>query len=359
MKHASLFSGIGGFDLAAQWMGWENEFHCEHNEFGKKILKHYWPKAISYDDITQTDFTIHRGSIDVLTGGFPCQPFSVSGKRGGTNDDRYLWPEMRRACQEIRPNWLVCENVTGIITMEDPREISKDVFFKVENRTLVRLQEIDRYEAVYVRQAKMLIETICEEIEACGYETIPFVIPAASVGAPHRRDRIFIVAHAYNNGSHGSKNGQGRNKGNDCHEAREESIEQSKGCGCKADATNTNSHRLQRRGNGELCTEKAHSELEGLSPAPYVTNPNGERLWGEINREGEPGQFDKTFPEHDWENWPTQPPVCGRDDGLPPGLDGITISKWRQESIKAYGNAIVPQIAYEIFKTIDNVHKSI
>jgi len=71
MNHGSLFSGIGGFDLAAQWMGWNNVFHCEWNEFGKKVLKHYWPNAISYDDITKTDFSIHRGSIDVLSGGFP------------------------------------------------------------------------------------------------------------------------------------------------------------------------------------------------------------------------------------------------------------------------------------------------
>lgn len=84
MRHGSLFSGIGGFDLAAEWMGWENVFHCEWNPFGQRILKYYWPKTISYEDITKTDFTIHRGTIDILTGGFPCQPYSVAGKRKGT-----------------------------------------------------------------------------------------------------------------------------------------------------------------------------------------------------------------------------------------------------------------------------------
>ena len=92
MRHGSLFSGIGGFDLASEWMGWENVFHCEWNEFGKKVLKYYWPKAISYDDITKADFTIHRGKIDVLTGGFPCQPYSTAGKILGKEDDRHLWP---------------------------------------------------------------------------------------------------------------------------------------------------------------------------------------------------------------------------------------------------------------------------
>ena len=114
MKHGSLFSGIGGFDLAAQSVGWENVFHCELNPFGQKILKYYWPKAISYADIKETDFTIHRGTIDIITGGFPCQPYSAAGKRLGKEDDRHLWPEMLRAIREIQPTWIVGENVRGL-----------------------------------------------------------------------------------------------------------------------------------------------------------------------------------------------------------------------------------------------------
>ena len=116
MRHGSLFSGIGGFDLAAEWMGWENVFHCEWNEFGQKVLKHYWPNAKSYGDIKQTDFNIWRGRIDVLSGGFPCQPYSMAGKRLGKEDDRHLWPEMLRAIREIQPRWIVGENVRGIIS---------------------------------------------------------------------------------------------------------------------------------------------------------------------------------------------------------------------------------------------------
>ena len=115
MKHGSLFSGIGGFDLASEWMGWENVFHCEWNPFGQKILKHYWPKAESFEDITKTDFTKYANKIDILTGGFPCQPYSSAGKRKGKEDDRHLWPEMLRAISEISPRFVVGENVRGLL----------------------------------------------------------------------------------------------------------------------------------------------------------------------------------------------------------------------------------------------------
>jgi hypothetical protein len=117
-RHGSLFSGIGGFDLAAEWMGWENVFHCEWNDFGKKVLNHYWPNSISYHDITKTDFSVHRGTIDILTGGFPCQPYSQAGKRLGKEDERHLWPEMLRAIREIQPTWVVGENVFGLVNWD-------------------------------------------------------------------------------------------------------------------------------------------------------------------------------------------------------------------------------------------------
>jgi hypothetical protein len=115
MTHASLFSGIGGFDLAAEWMRWENIFHCEWNPFGQKVLAHHFPNSKSYNDITKTDFTIHAGAIDVLTGGFPCQPYSLAGKQLGKEDERHLWPEMLRTIEEVKPTWVVGENVLGIV----------------------------------------------------------------------------------------------------------------------------------------------------------------------------------------------------------------------------------------------------
>jgi DNA (cytosine-5)-methyltransferase 1 len=140
LKHGSLFSGIGGFDLAAQWMGWENVFHCEWNDFGQKVLKYYWPNAKSYNDITKTDFTIHRGTIDILTGGFPCQPFSNCGSQNGTDDDRYLWPEMLRTIQEVQPWAIVGENVPGIVNWNDGM-----VFEKVQSDFELEGYEVGAY----------------------------------------------------------------------------------------------------------------------------------------------------------------------------------------------------------------------
>lgn len=125
MTHASLFSGIGGPEVAAAMLGWDNAFHCEINPFGRTILEYWFPDSKSYEDITKTDFREWRGKIDVLTGGFPCQPFSYAGKRGGESDDRYLWPEMFRAIDEIRPTWVVGENVAGIATMVEGGVLSQ------------------------------------------------------------------------------------------------------------------------------------------------------------------------------------------------------------------------------------------
>ena len=174
MTHGSLFSGIGGFDLAAEWMGWQNVFHCEWNEFGQRVLKYYFPKAISYEDIKQTNFTIHRGQIDILTGGFPCQPFSRAGKRKGTEDDRHLWPEMLRAIREIQPRWVVGENVLGLTNWN----------------------------------GGMVLEQVYSDLENQGYQISTCVLPACSIGAPHQRYRTFIIAklNAINaNGCDGSR----------------------------------------------------------------------------------------------------------------------------------------------------------
>ena len=125
MTHASVFSGIGGPEIAATMLGWDNLFHCEINEFGRKVLDYWYPNSKSYEDITKTDFTEWRGRVDVLTGGFPCQPFSYAGRRRGAEDDRYLWPSMYRAIDEIQPTWVVAENVAGILTMVEQGEVSK------------------------------------------------------------------------------------------------------------------------------------------------------------------------------------------------------------------------------------------
>lgn len=110
MTHASIFSGIGGAELAAAWMGWTNLFHCEIQDFPRQVLDYWFPDSISYGDIKRTNFEQWNGKVDVLTGGFPCQPFSLAGQRRGADDNRYLWPEMLRAIREINPTWVVGEN---------------------------------------------------------------------------------------------------------------------------------------------------------------------------------------------------------------------------------------------------------
>jgi DNA (cytosine-5)-methyltransferase 1 len=270
MTHGSLFSGIGGFDLAAEWMGWTNLFHCEWNEFGQRVLGHYWPDAECFRDITKSDFTAYRDSIDVLTGGFPCQPYSAAGKRLGKADDRHLWPHMLRAIREIQPRWVVGENVRGLVNWNDG----------------------------------LVFDEVQADLEAEGYEVQPFLIPACGVNAPHRRDRVWFVAY--------SKHGQRE------HENQEVCTGWASSLNGSADATNTERIRPPRKEHGKE----------------------------------EPEQHSQAHPRGRWENFPTQPPVRSRNDGLSGGLDGITFSKWRNESIKAYGNAIVPQVALQIFKSI-------
>ena len=281
MRHGSLFSGIGGFDLAAEWCGWENVFHCEWNTFGQKVLKHHFPKSISYNDITKTDFTIHRGDIDIISGGFPCQPYSSAGKRLGKEDERHLWPEMLRAIREIQPSWVVGENVRGLTNWN----------------------------------GGLVFDEVQSDLEAEGYEVLPFLLPACAVNAPHRRDRIWFIAYS---------NSYGSNK---------------------------------RNSNNEVITSQrginALSNINESISDGYAANSNKIGLQSKMeNGELERRRFSKSNQRYAWNSFPTKPPICRGDDGLPRELDGITFSKWRQESIKAYGNAIVPQVAYQIFKSI-------
>ena len=160
--HASLFSGIGGFDLAAEWLGFRNAFHCEINPFCEKILKYHFPDAEHYTDITKTDFIPWRGKIDILSGGFPCQPFSLAGQRKGAEDDRYLWPQMLRAIREIRPAWVVGENVAGILTMVQPGK-------EVEVGRSTSLFGEDYTDEEMHRQ--YVVETVCADLEREGYSS--------------------------------------------------------------------------------------------------------------------------------------------------------------------------------------------
>lgn len=277
MNHISLFSGIGGFDLAAEWMGWHNVAHCDINQFCQKILKYYWPQADSYSDITQTDFTKYEGLIDILTGGFPCQPYSVSGSRKGTADARHLWPEMCRAINEIKPGWVVGENVRGLISW---------------NKGLV-------------------FDEVQSDLEAQGYELFPVVLPAAGINAPHKRERIWFIAYS---------------------ESRRDRIIR---------------NRLQTE--GARCSNQTQPTGGSTIFSTNTASYRGDQDY----RFGKSGLLNKESPYAYWGNFPTQPPVCNGDDGFPAGMDAMAFSRWRNKSIQGGGNAIVPQVAYQIFRTIE------
>lgn len=298
LRHGSLFSGIGGFDLAAEWMGWDNIFHCEWNEFGKEILNYYWPKSISYEDITKTDFNIHRGRIDVLTGGFPCQPYSQAGKRLGKEDDRHLWPEMLRAIREIQPSWIVGENVLGITNWNDG----------------------------------LVFEEVQTDLEAEGYEVQAYILPAAGVNAPHQRYRTWFVA----------------NSNHSRHKARQEEE------GKKNEVPGEYREAVESR-------ESHRASIPGTDPNANLLGCEREREQGSIREEREGGKErfrELGNAEHQWEKFPTESPICNGNDGFSIDLDRTTFSKWRIESVKAGGNAIVPQVAFQIFKTIVESEKN-
>lgn len=163
MRTIDLFAGIGGFSLAAEWMGWETVAWVEQNQYCQEhILKHFFPTAKGCSKIEDFDGTEYRNTIDIITGGFPCQPFSNNGLKKGKADHRFLWDEMLRVIRNVQPHTIIAENVYGLVTMEN-------------GKTLHR---------------------ILLDLEGEGYRTQPIIIPACAVQADHRRDRIFIIAHS-------------------------------------------------------------------------------------------------------------------------------------------------------------------
>lgn len=336
MTHGSTFSGIGAPEVAASMLGWENLFHCEINPFGRKILDYYYPECESYEDITKTDFTKWRGKVDVLTGGFPCQPFSYAGKRRGAEDDRYLWGDMLRCIDEVKPRWFVGENVLGITSMVFPGE---DV--EVGNGSTL----FDETHFIR-RDERFIIDEICENLESKGYSVQPFVVPACAVGAPHRRDRIFILAR----------------RELDC---RERTLEDSKRIRCPELG------KCELHGGGDIgagSSPRSPQQLESLRngrESDVANSCNGRCLQtgikGTIQTKtssiGQPDNFKgneiKEFP-YRWRTFPSVSAVYRGNDGIPFDVDGLSIpfTEWRKETLKAYGNSIVVQVMLEIFSII-------
>lgn len=425
MNHASLFSGIGGAEVAASMMGWQNLFHCEIQEFPRKVLQYWFPNSESYEDITKTDFHQWQGKVDVLTGGFPCQPFSLAGRRKGADDNRYLWPQMLRAIRQIHPTWVVGENVNGIKTMVESCQVTQ----------MGRTDYLFEENHLYREESRFTLDKICADLEAEGYSVQPLVIPACAIGAPHRRDRVWIIAHRSDpraetvqqegqdgicsarpsthtqcdgHSPQGHGNQRARAKKSKKRKNRPQSRSRRHGSG------KTSTYTLQHRrhevhqdhqsqfpdgarsnslggqwsssysyGNGGKTLQPSEgTERTGckrdVQPKERSTSPEwtdqlsrlqrhdahaiSERLEGMYQSWGEESErkcvwrdFARHCEEGHWKHFPTQSPVCRGNDGIPFDVDSLTISfpKWRQESIKAYGNAWVPQVAYEIFRAIE------
>jgi len=346
MTHIGLFEGIGGFSLAARWMGWETVAWSEWNEFCQKVLRHHFPEAEGFGDITKTDFTKYADKIDILTGGFPCQPYSLAGQRLGKEDDRHLWPQMLRAIREIKPRWVVGENVYGLVNWN----------------------------------GGMVFNEVQTDLEAEGYEVQPYVIPACAVNAPHRRDRIWFVAHSISAGARresGTINNEGRGTSEDWGEGIRQAYGQAGTSG--VNTTDTNGPIKNTNGNGRDGFQR--QEESGVGQFRDIGTGNNERIStddGEIGfitnaeriRQSGPGWSKRqggAEKNRDWKaswsdpngRWPLESPLCGRNDGISSRLAGITVSKHRNESLKAYGNAIVPQVALMIFKAIKEYEDAI
>ncbi|MBO9151899.1 DNA cytosine methyltransferase [Chitinophaga sp. GCM10012297] len=309
MRHASLFTGIGGFDLAAEWLGWQNIFQCEIDPWCQKLLKQNFPTVQHrYGNIKETDFKQWAGRIDILSGGFPCQPYSTAGKRLGKNDDRHLWPEMLRVIREVSPRWIVGENVRGLTNWN----------------------------------GGVVFDEVQADLEAEGYEVLPFLLPACAVNAPHRRDRVWFIAHST------------RKR---CGETGEYFLRSSERIARFSSEWNaSNAERIRCEGDiltreGIQWAEQARQKTwasgykDGVAPYSdsdqrperglYADGPGAATIYTSLCGAWASGRA--------WEDFPTQSPVCGRDDGV----------SHRVDRLKGLGNAVVPQVVLQIFKAIE------
>ena len=357
MKVLDLFSGIGGFSLGLEWAGMSTVAMCEKDPYCRKILAKHWPDLTIHEDIRNLDGKKYRNSIDLVAGGFPCQPFSVAGKRKGSDDDRHLWPEMRRVIQEAKPRWVIGENVFGFINMA--------------------------------------LDDVQADLEREHYEVRKFVLPAVAVDARHRRDRIFLVAYSNSpavwnlperqaqgrdnlqagrqaitphdgpSQSMAYSNGNDRRRGSSTEpQGRESRMEHGSGSSGLTERqpnqtlANSYSEGLEigqdLRENHEQ--ELSPSERSGSERREDVANSHGTRGEAGLSgqepwQEGNSGELDHQGHQQSWRKgsreWPAEPCVGRVADGVPNRVDRI----------KGLGNAVVPQLIQAIGELVIEADK--
>jgi DNA (cytosine-5)-methyltransferase 1 len=282
LTHVSLFTGIGGLDLAAEAAGFQTVLQVERDPYALRILEKHWPQVRRITDVREVSRESYEGEVTLISGGFPCQPFSTAGKRRGTEDDRYLWPEMLRVVREFQPTFVVAENVSGLLTIDNGMEI----------------------------------ERVCTGLEDTGYEVLTFHYPAASVGAPHKRDRFFIVA---------------------------------------------NTHCTTIPKKPDWWKKRKHQDRPEIRPlnsagGKAMADSNGVRVERQRTKQQTTRSYERS--QHDGRR--TESIMGGMAHGIPDWLDGepagvprvATGVANRAARLKALGNAVVPAQAYPIFAAI-------
>ena len=318
LKHLDLFSGIGGFSLGLEATGgFETVAFCDIDKYSKKVLKKQWPNVKQYEDIKELNYgrlkTDGIGPIDIITGGYPCQPFSIAGRKKGEEDPRHLWPEYFRLIKELRPSWVIGENVSGHI--------------------------------------KLGLDTVLENLESEGYSARTFSISASSVGAKHQRERIWIVANARQHGGRIEPTGNSEGTGRGSLETTKRSAD--------TDTISRSSEREKTLANSvELGLEKhGHSETtESIKRGETMADTNVEGRQGRIHRgqnkewESQQRYFGRNSATHGQQEqnwWDTEPELGRVAHGIPNRVDRL----------KGLGNSLVPQIPYFIAQSILQVEE--
>lgn len=321
MKHLSLFTGIGGIDLAAEWAGFESVCMVERDKYCQKILSKNFEGVKIHDDVTTFDGLEYRGTIDLVSAGFPCQPHSLAGLRKASGDERDLWGEVVRILRETEPAWFLGENVPGLFTSE------RGQFFG----------------------------RIINDLESLGYSVGWGCYGAKDVGAVHKRDRVFIVAYAKSKQCNGNKP--------DIRELEESSTSKPRSSDCQTDVANSEG-KPRPQTDSTTCPERSQRDTrENIGSRHWqsiAADSNGsgcEKQRERISTEAEHKTSERCCYQPilggDWKQWGISPTI-GIEPRVRRGNDGVPhrVDKHRTQRLKALGNAVVPQQVFPILEEI-------